>query len=192
MQAKLLSLAVIAAAALTCRVADGKECKGVRFADQVQVEGTALMLNGLGLRQATFLKVNVYVGALYLPKVSNDPKIILGADAPYELILQFVRNVDGSDIKKAWSEGFERNSRAQLPALQDRVATLNGWMEDVKTGQQLTFAFKPGAGVQVSLNGSVKGIIKGDDFGLALLAIWLGAAPPNPEIKAGLLGGVCG
>ena len=44
----------------------------------------------------------------------------------------------------------------------------------------------------MTLNGSVKGIIKGDDFGLALLAIWLGTAPPNPEIKAGLLGGACG
>jgi len=192
MQTKLLSWAVIAAAALSAGAADGKECKGVRFADQAQVDGTVLTLNGLGLRQATFLKVNVYVGALYLAKVSNDPNIILGADAPYELILQFVRNVDGSDIKKAWGEGFERNSRAQLPALKDRIATLNGWMDDVRTGQQLVFVFKPGAGVQVTLNGSVKGIIKGDDFGLALLAIWLGAAPPNPEIKAGLLGGACG
>jgi len=41
------------------------------------------------------------------------------------------------------------------------------------------------------VNGAAKGTIKGDDFGKALLSIWLGD-PPNPEIKAGLLGGPCG
>ncbi len=39
---------------------------------------------------------------------------------------------------------------------------------------------------------AVKGTIEGDDFAKALLAIWLGGDPPNPEIKAGMLGGACG
>jgi hypothetical protein len=42
------------------------------------------------------------------------------------------------------------------------------------------------------LDGTVKGTIKGDDFAKAFLSIRLGADPPNPEIKAGLLGGSCG
>jgi len=56
----------------------------------------------------------------------------------------------------------------------------------------MIFSFKPGTGVQVSVNGVAKGTIKGDDFAKALLSIWLGPEPPNPEIKAGLLGGACG
>lgn len=192
MRTKHLSLALIAATVLSAGAAAGKECRGVPFADRIDLDGTALALNGLGMRQATFLKVNVYVGALYVPRTSADPKAILGAAAPYEMILHFVRNVDGSDIKKAWSEGFERNSKAEVPALADRITTLDGWMDDMKSGQELVFAFVPGTGVRVTVNGSVKGIIKGDDFGLALLSIWLGAVPPNPELKAGLLGGTCG
>jgi len=189
MQRTLLLMCVVAAFA---GVANGKECKGISFADQAQVEGSALTLNGLGLRQATIFKVNVYVGALYVPKTSSDPNALLGSNSPYELILHFVRNVDAGDITKAWSEGFERNSNEQLPALKDRIATLNGWMSDVKTGQRLIFTFKPDTGVQVNVNGTVKGTIVGDDFGKALLSIWLGATPPNPEIKGGLLGGACG
>ena len=42
-------------------VAHGKECAGVTVPDQSLVEGTTLALNGLGLRQATVFKVNVYV-----------------------------------------------------------------------------------------------------------------------------------
>jgi chalcone isomerase-like protein len=177
--------------ALASGAAHGKECKGVDFPDQVQAGESKLTLNGLGLRQATVFKVNVYVGALYVAKTSSDPNALLGSNVPSELILQFVRNVGADDIRKAWSEGFEKNARDQLPALRERVATLNGWMGDVKTGERLTFTHEPGAGLQVDVNGTVKGTIKGDDFAKAFLSIWLGD-PPNPEIKAGLLGGACG
>ena len=190
--AKRILLPALVIAMLGAGVAQGKECKGVNFPDQAQVEGTNLTLNGLGLRQATAFKVNVYVAALYVAKTSNDANALLGANAPSQLILQFVRNVGADDLRKGWSEGFEKNSKDQLPALKDRIATLNGWMTDVKTGERLTFASKPGAGVTVNVNGVVKGAVKGDDFAKAFLAIWLGGDPPNPEIKAGMLGGACG
>src|SRR5437867_7696179 len=181
-----------AIAALVAGVANGKECKGISFPEQAQVEGSNLTLNGLGLRQATAFKVNVYVAALYVAKTSNDPNALLGSNTPSELVLQFVRNVGADDIRKGWSEGFENNSKDQLLALKDRIAMLNGWMTDVKTGERLTFVRKPGAGIEVNVNGTVKGTVKGDDFAKAFLSIWLGAVPPNPELKAGLLGGACG
>jgi hypothetical protein len=155
------------------------------------VDGSTLALNGLGIRQATLLKVNVYVAALYVAKTSSDANAILGQQTPYELILQFVRNVSAADINKSWAEGLERNAPQQLPALKDRVAMLTGWMSDIKSGQRLQFLFRPGTGLQVSADGVVKGTISGDDFGKVFLSIWLGV-PPNPEIKAGLLGGACG
>jgi hypothetical protein len=189
---KLLVIVAGVVGALGVGAVQGKECKGVNFPDTVQVDGAALTLNGLGLRQATMLKVNVYVAALYLPKASTDADAILGSISNAQLVLQFVRDVDASDIAKGWDEGFARNSKAQLPALKDRIATVNGWMTDIKSGQRMTFTFKPGAGVEVNVNGVAKGTVKGDDFARAFLAIWLGAEPPNPELKAGLLGGACG
>jgi len=189
---KRILLQTIVVAALGAGIAQGKDCKSVNFPDQTQIDGSNLMLNGLGLRQATALKVNVYVAALYVAKTSSDANALLGSNTPTKLILQFVRNVGADDLRKGWSEGFEKNSKDQLPALKDRIATLNGWMSDVKTGERLTFIRKPGAGLQVDVNGAVKGTISGDDFARAFLAIWLGADPPNPEIKAGMLGGTCG
>lgn len=179
---------------MTCSVgvAYGKECKGVNFPDQTQVEGSTLVLNGLGLRQATFLKVNVYIAALYVAQTSTDANVILGANSPKQLVLHFLRDVGAADLNKAWEEGFENNAKGQLPALKDRIETLKSWMADMKTGQLLTFTYKPGAGIQVDVNGTLKGTIKGDDFAKAFLAIWLGAHPPNAGLKAGLLGGDCG
>jgi hypothetical protein len=167
-----------------------KECNGISLPDQADVGGTSLTLNGLGLRKATMLKVKVYVAALYVAKPSSDPNSILRANAPFELVLHFVRDVRGDDLKGAWSEGFEKNAKPQLPALNERITTLNSWMSDVKAGQKMVFTFKPGTGLQVAEGGAVKGTIKGDDFARAFLSIWLGN-PPNAELKSGLLGGAC-
>ena len=105
---------VLMVAAVGAGIAHGKECKGVNFPDQVQVEGSTLMLNGLGLRQATAFKVNVYVAALYVAKTSSDPNALLGSNTPSELILQFVRNVGADDLKKGWSEGFEKKCQGSI------------------------------------------------------------------------------
>jgi len=189
--AKRFLLSWLAIVTLYATAANGKECAGVNFPDQAQVEGSNLSLNGLGLRLATMLKVKVYVAALYVAKTSNDPSAILDSTTPTELVLQFVRDVGADDLRKGWDEGFEKNAKGQLPALKGRIATLNGWMSDVKSGQKLVFVRKPGAGIQVSVNGANKGAIPGDDFAKTFLSIWLGD-PPNAEIKAGLLGGACG
>jgi hypothetical protein len=172
-------------------VAYGKDCQGVSFPEQVQVNGSTLTLNGLGLRQATFLKVNVYVAALYVASVSSDAPALLASNTPKEVILHFVHNVSDDELKKAWEEGFEHNAKAQLPALHERIDTLKGWMADMKVGQRLIFIHKPGAGIQVEVNGAVQGTIPGDDFATAFLSIWLGPDPPNPNLKSGLLGGAC-
>ena len=102
-----------------------------------------------------------------------------------------MHNVSDDDLKKGWEEGFEHNAKEQLPALKERIEMLQGWMADMKSGQRLTFIHKPGAGLQVEVNGTVKGTIPGDDFATAFLSIWLGAHPPNPGLKSGLLGGAC-
>jgi len=183
----LVSLMCLGAVA----AAEARECKGVDFPEHAQVNGTDLALNGLGMRKATFLKVNVYVGALYVTRIAHDPQPLIDPGAPAELILHFVRNVGEGDLKNAWKEGFERVAKDQMAALGARVAMLNSWMSDIKTGQRLTFVRLPGTGIQVSVNGTVKGTITGDDFSRAFFSIWLGKEPPNPELKMGLLGGPC-
>ncbi len=183
----LLSAALLAA--LAAVPAHGKECKGVNFPDKTEAGGTPLVLNGLGLRQATAFRVNVYVAALYVAQPSADANAILASNTRKELILQFVRDVGGSDLSKGWQEGFDNNAKAQLPALKERIEKLKGWMVDMKTGQRLTFVAKPGAGIEVNVNGAVKGTIEGDDFADALFSVWLGANPVQEDLKKALLGG---
>jgi hypothetical protein len=188
---KIPFLLIASLLASIASIAHGKQCNGIEFPERVQVDATDLSLNGLGIRKATFLKVNVYVGALYVAQPSQDAGELLASLGPYELVLHFVRDVGAADLRNAWNEGFAKNAKEQLPALQDRIARLNGWMDDIKKGQRLTFIREPGMGIEVDVNGVTKGAIEGEDFARAFLAIWLGPSPPNPELKSGLLGGAC-
>jgi hypothetical protein len=175
--------------ATTAAQAQEATCRDISFPRHLEVSGSDLTLNGLGVRKATFLKVNVYVAAYYVGLPGHDPKPLIESEGPQQLILQFVRNVGVDDLRKAFVEGFERT---KATGLQDRVARLNSWMTDMKTGQRLAFVRLPHSGVRVTVNGVEKGVIDGADFSRALMSIWLGPEPPNPELKAGLLGGECG
>jgi hypothetical protein len=172
--------------------AQDKTCRDISFPGHVQLNGNELKLNGLGVRKATFLKVNVYVAALYVVQPQHDPKLLIESDTPQQLVLHFVRNVSVEDLRKGFTEGFERSSAGQSAPLAARIAKLNSWMSDVQSGWQVLFNRLPHAGVQMSVNGVPKGTIEGDDFSRALMSIWLGATPPNPELKSGLMGGECG
>ena len=82
MQRNLLFVLVRVMTACGVGVAHSKDCQGVNVPEQVQLDGGTLRLNGLGLRQATFLKINVSVAALYVANVSRDPQALLGSNTP--------------------------------------------------------------------------------------------------------------
>jgi hypothetical protein len=169
----------------------GATCREIQFADRVKAGGADLVLNGLGIRKATLLRIKVYVAGLYLPQKSSDAGAILGANGRWQLVLHFVRDVDASDIRDAFQEGFEKAAGDKRAGLQTRIAALNAQMVDFKTGQSLTFTRHPTTGVTVDVNGKGGAAIEGADFATALLAIWLGPKPPNEDLKTGLLGGPC-
>ncbi|HKB08536.1 MAG TPA: chalcone isomerase family protein [Candidatus Polarisedimenticolia bacterium] len=164
------------------------ELAGVTYPDTIRVDSSTLVLNGLGLREATLLKVDVYVAALYLESRSADADAIVRSDRPRRLAMKFVRAVGRKDLVKAWNEGFEKSGPDAPAALKDRIATFNSFMIDMPNGGTMSFTALPGKGVTVEVQGDVKGTVPGADFAQALFGIWLGPAPPNPGLKEGLLG----
>ena len=161
---------------------------GITMPDTTQVGDKQLVLNGLGLREATAFKVDVYVAGLYLETRSSDPSKILASNETKRIVMTFKRGVDRKDIVKAWNEGFHNNSPAVVPKIQSDIEKLNGWMPKFRKGDTLTLTYVPGAGVNVHVNGTHKGLIQGEDFARALFAIWLGPKPPSGALKTGMLG----
>jgi hypothetical protein len=167
----------------------GAELAGVTMPDSTTVDGKTLVLNGLGLREATFLKIDVYVAGLYLETKSSDAQAILGATTETKkIVMQFVRNVKQSKMEEAWREGFEKNAGDALAEFEERIGKFLGWIPAAKTGSTMGLTFLPGKGVQVEIDGAIQGSVPGDDFARLLLSIWLGPDPPNAGLKDGMLG----
>ena len=57
---------------------DAAVVAGATLPDTVQVAGQSVTLNGAGLRE--FAWIDLYVGALYLPRPMTDPNAIITAD----------------------------------------------------------------------------------------------------------------
>lgn len=170
--------------------AQAAECNGVQFPDTVEVGDDTLVLNGMGLRKATMFAVKVYVSALYLPERSGNAEKILAADGAWRQVLHFVRDVDGSDIRDAYDEGFEKSTGDNLGAMQQRVNALKAAIPDLKEGQVLSYSYQPGQGTLIKVDDK-SSTIEGADFAEALLTISIGPEPPNEDLKSGLLGGPC-
>ena len=187
-----ISAILVASAMAAAPPAGAAECANVRFPDTKEIAGQTLKLNGLGLREATIFKVDVYVAALYLPKTSASAEEIIAAPGPKFLSMRFVRGVSTEDLTGAWQEGFGKAAGDQLSALQDRVDQLNRWMDALNKGDTMAFTYVPGTGTEIAVRGAAKGVIPGDDFARALFTVWIGPEPPNQGLKAGLLGGGCG
>ena len=167
------------------------ECNGVQFSDTVNVADKALVLNGMGIRKATFVQVKVYVAGLYVTQKSSDGQQIAEANQPWELLLRFVRSADASDVRDAFTDGFKKVAGNGFEALRARVDALNAQIVDFKEGGSLSYAYDPAKGTLVSVNGSSGALIPGTDFASALLLISIGRDPPNKDLKTGLLGGKC-
>jgi len=172
---------------LTAPPAYAAKLGGVRVPDQVKVAGQQLVLNGLGLREATFLKVDVYVAALYLPEKTSDAKQILKSTGPKRMVQHFVRDVDREDMADKTRKGFERNAPRLVPKVKKRMERMLTMLPDVKKGDRVVLTHVSGK-VELELNGKKVGSIEGDDFAQALFSAWLGPKPPNSGLKRGLLG----
>ncbi len=161
---------------------------GVNVPDKADAEGTALVLNGAGLRSKFFIKV--YVGALYLPAKQGDAAKVLAADTAREARFFFLYSVSKSQMCDAWKEGLEQNTPNATAQVSKDFQTLCNWMEDIPKGNQMALVYVPGKGTTLTVNGKVKGTLAGKATSDAVLATWIGPDPaPGADFKKAVLGG---
>lgn len=185
-------LAAVAIAALAgSAVAQTVDLEGVKFEPTVQVGGTALQLNGAGLRKRAIFKV--YVAGLYVPQKATSAAALLAQKGPRRMVIAMLRNVDADSFSSALNDGMRANlSEQQLAGFKAQIDALNANLKAVgetKKGDIIHFEFMPDAGTRVVVNGQAKGTtIPGDDFFAAVLRIWIGDKPVDGDLKKGLVG----
>lgn len=159
----------------------------IKIPDTMRCGDKTLPLQSAALRTFTWLKIRVYVVALYSEHLFTglkDPKI--GArPACYELT--FLRDVDNNDTDKAWEAQFNDSSEYPYPDLPKHIQFLKDSYGAIEGERKHVFALLPGGVTEIWENEKKKGEIKGEEFQKNFLSIWYGKKPPSDEVKAGLL-----
>jgi hypothetical protein len=154
---------------------------------EMQLNGKKLVLNGVGLRRATILKVKVYAAGLYLEKKSQSPEEIMNSPELKRVDMKFLHDVSAEDIREKWVESFNKNCKEKCESVQENLKKLNEMMPSVKSGDSMAYTLYPDR-VDFLVNGQKRGEIKSKQFSRFLLTTWLGDAPPSDELKEGMLG----
>jgi len=173
-------------AALSLVACIGCGSGSVTMPNTSEVGGKTLVLNGVGIRAESI--VRVYAAGLYLETKSTDADAIIKSNRPKRVVIRFIRSVSRDQLVDAFTEGFAKNSRQNFDGVKPDIDRLLGSLEPVKAHDEMTFTSVPGIGTTVAINGHDKLTISNDVFASALFSIWLGPNPPTAEVKKGMLG----
>lgn len=182
-------MGALLAGLLTVTALHAGEVGGVRLDDSIRTAHGELLLNGAGVRSKFF--IDVYVGALYVTRKSTSPAEIIGDDRARRIVMHMRRELDADVLTKALEEGLAENHLPEeMVALAPQATQLSGIMRGVgkvAAGDAVAIDFRAD-GVELSVNGAVRGQVAGAAFARALLKVWLGHKPVDDGLKAAMLG----
>lgn len=159
----------------------------VEIADKITLAEQELVLNGAGIRKATWLKVKVYVGSLYLSKQSNDVSTILNQKGPKILRMHFVRSVGKDKLNNGWQEAFERSlNKNELVKYQPSIDQFKNSIQDMNKNDAIELTFHDDK-LEYKIKGEKQPLITQKGFSKRLLSVWFINAE-DEGLKRGLLG----
>jgi len=188
----LLGLFVSMASLATAARADTVELAGVKYETVEQVGNAKLQLNGAGVRYKAIFKV--YTAGLYLPTKAGTAEAVYAAvNGPRRVHIVMLREIDGNELGKLFTQGMERNSPREIFAKSIngtvKLADLFSKRKKLGAGESFSVDWIPGTGTVISVNGKPESEpIKEPEFYTALMSIWLGPSPADSQLKDALLG----
>lgn len=165
------------------------EVNGVTVPRKIEVQNKTMQLNGAGGRSKMWLEV--YVQALYLSQLSQDPKFIIDSDTEMAIRIEITSSmVSSNKLTKAMNAGFEKSAGSNLEELRPRIEQFKTLLSDPITEKDVfVLWYNPfDQTVNVIKNEVVKGKVPGFDFKKALFGIWLSDKPVDETLKKHLLG----
>lgn len=192
MQALCRKLAAGSAALVACAaLAQPVTVAGTAYPSAAQVQGSALLLNGAGVRYKTVFQV--YTAGLYLEKKAGSLQEVVAQPGAKHLAITMLRDIDSRELGKLFSRGMEDNmDRATFSKLAPSVLRMGQIFADHKkllVGDPFSIDWVPGTGTVITVKGQRQGEpFPEPEFFRALLGIWLGPQPADWKLKDALLG----
>ncbi|MES2813050.1 MAG: chalcone isomerase family protein [Bacteroidota bacterium] len=167
------------------------EVEGVTVPRTINFEGQKLELNGFGVRSKAWM--DVYVQALYLTTLSQDPEFIMNSETPMGIRIEILSSlVSSKKLSKALYKGLERSVGDEGMTKIEKEARLLETLvnsEVTKKGDVFKLIYNPlDTAIWIIKNEKLAGKIEGLEFKKAFLGIWLSKNPVDEDLKNDLLG----
>jgi len=167
----------------------------MEFDDTVTIDSEVgnynLIVTGVGLREKTFMKVNVYVIVSYAiegAKLEGDQGVaLLNLDAPKMIRMDLVRGFSREKLVNAFKDVIVKNYDDLSPFQAEMDEFFAYFKNDAEEGDKLVFTYLPSVGLKTTLNGEDQGVITNFEFVKALWTVWFGEKPANDGLKKDLL-----
>ncbi len=159
----------------------------------IEIEGASFTLaaTGVGLREKTFMKVNVYVIVSYVVEgvelAGDQGMALLNLDAPKMIRMDLVRGFSREKLVNAFKDVIEENYDDRSAFQTDMDTFFAYFKNDAEEGDILIFTYVPGMGMKTVLNGEEQGVITNFEFVKALWTVWFGEDPASDGLKEDLL-----
>ncbi|MFN2372068.1 MAG: chalcone isomerase family protein [Candidatus Krumholzibacteriia bacterium] len=168
----------------------------VEYPDRVTVtcdgQEVELAATGVGLREKTFMKVDVYTIVSY---VAADADLgpdkgagLVTANAPKRVQMDLCRSFSREKLIGALVEVIDKNYEDQSAFAAELEMFKGYFTRDAQEGDVIVFDSCPVNGLAVILNDEVIGMIEKPAFTEALWSVWFGAKPAADGLKRDLLG----
>lgn len=159
-----------------------------KAAEQVNVQGTNLQLNGLAVHSE--LRQEWFLNALYLSNKSDEPSEILNSPMIKRMQIKVLADeLPGRRLKRFWIERIKNNNEASVvlenaKGVRELADSLG---QDLAAGDTINIDYLPGQGTVIQINGATVNTVDEAIFPL-MLNTWVGDRPPSSEFKDAILG----
>lgn len=150
-----------------------------------------LVATGVGLREKTIMKVDVYTIVSYVAagtELTGDKGIaLLEFDGAKQLQMDLRRGFSRKKLVDAFKDVIVENYDDTSAFQADMDGFFAYFEQDAQENDRLVFTYVPGEGLTTTLNGDVKGTITNFEFVKALWTVWFGEKPADGGLKKSLL-----
>lgn len=171
--------------------ADTTDVAGVKFDNELDLQGNHVLLNGAGIRYKVIFKV--YAMGLYLPKKTTSADEALNMPGAKRIYMQLLRDLSVSDFGRLVTHGIQLNAAKEdfvkiVPDIA-RIGQLFAAYDRAYAGDKLIMDWIPNLGMIAKFKNTVQGEpFTQPEFFKTILKIWLGSSPPDAQLKEALLG----
>jgi len=156
------------------------------FARTLSHGDSDLILRSASLKEATFLKVDVYWVGLYLEAADTPSDSLISSTQVKAFVFHFLRDVKSVKLQEAWIEDLTLSCRTGCRSVIAQGRVLARGMPDIRSSQKIAYILYSDR-VEVLIDGTALGTMVGANATQAILATFLGPTAPL-EMRNDLMG----